>query len=101
MYHMKLKLFQSSVYAAVAEIGANEGIDDRTAETVAEAKKSDEAKASTSTSRVNTDSKYPVIIRWHHGGFLNQNAPIDLPHLDDRSLDGDDTVEMSKKQIKD
>ena len=95
MYHMKLKMLQSSVYAALAKIETDESTNERTTESVAE------GKTSASTSRVNTDSKYPVIIRWHHGGFLNQNAPVDLPHLDDRSLDGEDTAEMSKKQIKD
>ena len=105
LYHMKLKLFQSSVYAALTEMadeGANEGANEGTNEaadgTEAEANEPDGATAS--TSQVNTDSKYPIIIRWHHGGFLDQNAPEDLPHLDDRSLDKNDTVEMTKKQIK-
>ena len=93
MYHLKLKLFQTSVKAAMAEI---EG-DTATAPT-AEA-----AEASTSrpsVTRVNPDSQFPVIIRWQHGGYLTQNAPEDQPHLDSRSLDKDDTVEMTKRQIK-
>jgi hypothetical protein len=81
-----------------ANEGANEGTNEAADGTEAEANEPDGATAS--TSQVNTDSKYPIIIRWHHGGFLNQNAPEDLPHLDDRSLDKNDTVEMTKKQIK-
>ena len=44
--------------------------------------------------------KYPVLIRWEHGGFLSQEPPADLPYADDRSLSVDETMHMSKRQIK-
>ena len=89
MYHMKLKMLQASVRAALAEV-----------DEVDENGEGTEGKTPASRIGQHPESKFPVIIRWHHGGFLNQNAPVDIPHLDDRSLNGNDTAGMTKKQIK-
>ena len=105
-YHLKLKMLQMSVMADMAEIEGNtagEEIGANKAEAKAEGTQSAEAEASTSrpsVTRVNPDAQFPVIIRWQHGGYLTQNAPEDQPHLDSRSLAGDDTAEMTKRQIK-
>ena len=37
---------------------------------------------------------------WEHGGFLNQEFPEDQPHPDLRSLSMDETMNMSRRQIK-
>ena len=91
MYHLQLRMLETSVKQAQADVDS--------------LVKSDNLDKQGATTRVGETqskqgTKYPVLIRWEHGGYLHQEELVNQPYLDLRSLSSDETINMTRSQIK-
>ena len=91
MYHLQLRMLETSVKQAQADVDS--------------LVKSDNLDKQGATARVGETqskqgTKYPVLIRWEHGGYLHQEEPVNQPYPDHRSISSDETVNMTRRQIK-
>ena len=91
MYHFQLRMLETSVKQAQADV-------DSLIKTVNQDEQGATARVGETQSKQGT--KYPVLIRWEHGGYLHQEELVNQPYLDLRSLSSDETINMTRSQIK-